>query len=169
MKHKIVLQVKGGNIQHIATSIDLDIHIIDYDNLKHLSLDSEITNETQPIAADIISKDNPDDIYREHVKQVIDEFLENRKMNNFIKWIEKYKPLRNGLASEPPYSGYMFETYGKELDYINDYAVRNPNYIWTLIEAENKMYIISGYHTINRFGYFITDRSWDRNDIEILI
>jgi len=36
-KEKIIIQLRGGVIQHITASTDLDIHIIDLDELNYFS------------------------------------------------------------------------------------------------------------------------------------
>ena len=79
------------------------------------------------------------------------------------KWMETYKPVLvhpkavNGIAPEDqaPWSGTMFETYGVELAHVETVAQRRPLTIWTLLD--DGATIISGFHYVNRFGYFITE------------
>lgn len=52
------------------------------------------------------------------------------------------------------FNGWLFETYGVEFDYV--YARKKDNRIITVIEAEDQIYFVSGYHIVNRLGYFIT-------------
>ena len=36
----------------------------------------------------------------------------------YEKFVETYKPIKNHIIQDTPYNGYMFETFGKEIDYI---------------------------------------------------
>lgn len=61
------------------------------------------------------------------------------------------------------YNGSLYETYGKELEHILRVA-NNPktrNKVWTLVDIDDNHYaIIAGYHLVDRFGYFITEKEW---------
>jgi len=80
----------------------------------------------------------------------------------FDQWCEKYRPTANDLCKGAPYDGLMFETYGAELEYVRRQADAN---IWTLVQAEDELVILSGWHIVNRLGYFITERPWDGLDV----
>ena len=60
------------------------------------------------------------------------------------------------------FGGCMYETYGEEVDYVR----QQPNKrIWTIIDEEDELYIIAGYHFVNRLGYLVTDEEWsDENE-----
>lgn len=75
----------------------------------------------------------------------------------YDEWEEKYKPIKNHLVEDASHNGTLFETYGKELQFI--YAQRDTGKVWTLIEGEedDNHYILSGYHWCNRLGYFLTE------------
>lgn len=32
--------------------------------------------------------------------------------------------------------------------------------VWTIVEAENDMYALSGFHIVNKLGYILTKREW---------
>ena len=66
----------------------------------------------------------------------------------------------NHLDPDSACDGYMFETSGKELRYIQIVAISHPNNIWTYMDADEGIYIVNGYHIINRIGYFITTTPW---------
>ncbi|MGI9363366.1 MAG: hypothetical protein ACR2O7_17735 [Parasphingorhabdus sp.] len=76
----------------------------------------------------------------------------------FDQWCEKYRTVQNTLRPDAPHDGLMFETYGAEQEYVRRQA---EDCIWTLIETENGFAILSGWHVVNRFGYFVTERPWD--------
>lgn len=64
------------------------------------------------------------------------------------------------------FNGRMFETYGEELLYVLEMAKKNR--VVTIIESDGEwqlndsneeistMYYVSGWHMVNRIGYFIT-------------
>lgn len=60
------------------------------------------------------------------------------------------------------FGGCMYETYGNEIDYIK----KQPNErVWTIIDEGDELYIIAGFHYVNRFGYLVTDEKWnDQNE-----
>lgn len=78
-------------------------------------------------------------------------------------WKEKYIPIENELVDDSPYSKTMFETYGKEIEFVLTYKHEN---IWTLIDGDqNNSWIVPGYHMVNILGYFITKTPWTDEDI----
>jgi len=80
----------------------------------------------------------------------------------FEQWCENYRPVANELCQGAPYDGLMFETYGAELEYVRR---QDSECIWTLVEAEDELVILSGWHIVNRLGYFVTERPWDGLDV----
>ena len=94
-------------------------------------------------------------------------------MENYIEmtmeeWEAKYKPIINHLDENASFQnendeGIMFETYGEELEFVRS---QNPLCIWTYHHGEsNSSYIGSGYHLVNRLGYFITEIPFEENQI----
>ena len=63
----------------------------------------------------------------------------------------------NHIDKDASCDGLMFETYGQELSYILDVVNSCPNKVWTCMDADDGIYIVSGYHVVNRIGYFITE------------
>ena len=54
-----------------------------------------------------------------------------------------------------PSRGNMFETFDEELDFVRSV---DPLRICTLVEGDDgDLYIVSGYHFVNRLGYFILE------------
>jgi hypothetical protein len=68
-------------------------------------------------------------------------------------WVRTYKPNLNPLDDNASYDGTMFETYGPEHHYVTEQPNENT---WTLIDEDGEMFIMEGYHWVNRMGYFIT-------------
>lgn len=88
-------------------------------------------------------------------------------MNDLIEiteedWFNTFKPIPNHIDHNASFNdgnhGYMFETYGEELDFVKK---QNPNTIWTYAEGDNGTYISNGWHVVNRLGYFITTLPFD--------
>ncbi|HMT01842.1 MAG TPA: hypothetical protein PKD00_00790 [Burkholderiales bacterium] len=72
---------------------------------------------------------------------------------NYEERVEKYKPIQNEISNSDSFDNTLFETFGEELE-----LVRNSKFskVWTLV-GETDSFIISGYHFVNRIGYFITE------------
>lgn len=67
-----------------------------------------------------------------------------------------YQPKKNHLDSCAGWDGCAYETFGDDLNYILTVNQTKPRSIWTLLEIDGHFVIQSGFHTINRFGYFVT-------------
>ena len=42
----------------------------------------------------------------------------------------------------------------------DDVKGMNYRYVWTVVEAENKMYLSPGFHIVDRIGYVIAQKPW---------
>ncbi len=79
---------------------------------------------------------------------------------------EIYKPQQNHIVGgeNAPFNGWMFETYGPELEYILSLA-NNPDTakrVWTILEGEgNSLCYSTGYHLVNRLGYLVTEMPYE--------
>lgn len=89
-----------------------------------------------------------------------------RPLMSFTQWCETFRPTTNPLVPTAPCDGLLFETFGPELQIVRTTDLAR---VWTLIEADDDtLYILSGLHTVNRLGYFITEAPWhgvDRMEI----
>lgn len=64
-----------------------------------------------------------------------------------------YKPLRNTFEEDAPLDGCMFETYGREDEFVRK---QQSNLIWTYQDDDNGDPVIcSGWHYVNRIGYLV--------------
>ena len=77
------------------------------------------------------------------------------KTLTFDDWIEKYNPIKNHLVDHGSFEGYIFETYGDEVDFVSS---QNPHNIWTMVNAGDESYIVPGFRWIDRDLYFITEK-----------
>lgn len=78
----------------------------------------------------------------------------------FESWLEDFKPIKNHLDDNASFQdengeGIMFETYGDDVAFVKS---QDPAKIWTYGDGDDGgSYIWSGWHFINRIGYFITE------------
>ena len=98
-------------------------------------------------------------------------------MNDLIElteeeWFDKFKPIPNHIDENASFSdgdnGYMFETYGEELDFVKSHQ---SNRIWTYCDNDfGGTSIFQGMRIVNRIGYFVTIVPFDANkDYQIQI
>lgn len=83
----------------------------------------------------------------------------------FEDWQNTYRPIRNPHrdSDDAPFGGLLFETFGVELDAVQ---AANPKCVWTLVSGDDDtLHILSGFHTVNRLGYFITKFYWPGDDV----
>ena len=79
------------------------------------------------------------------------------------EWFKQFKPIPNHLDENASFNdgehGYMFETYGDELEFVK---AQDNNRIWTYSDGDDGgTYISDGYHVVNRIGYFVTAVPYD--------
>ena len=89
--------------------------------------------------------------------------MPNLKILTEDEWFNTYKPIANHLDENASFNdgdqGYMFETYGDELEFVK---AQEPNRIWTYSDGDDGgTYISDGYHVVNRIGYFVTTVPYD--------
>lgn len=78
-------------------------------------------------------------------------------------WSDNYRPIIN-----PNNGTYLFEEYGKDLEYVT--AMAEQNKVWTWVEENGMTAIINGFHYLNRLGYYVTEVPWeDGQDITIVV
>lgn len=80
-------------------------------------------------------------------------------------WEAKYQPLKNHITKN---GDDKFETYGAELDYVLSIANSEPARVWTLVDGDDgNLYIVDGYHLVNRVNYFITKNPFEGQFMEV--
>jgi len=75
---------------------------------------------------------------------------------SFDDWVATYQPQRNHLDGNAPWDGLMYETFGPEVEFIKTVASTSPDRVWTLVDADGRSVIASGWHFVNRVGYMVT-------------
>lgn len=84
----------------------------------------------------------------------------------------QFNCVKNHIDNNAAFDGCMFETYGQEVDYIEQLLAdeEKKRHIWTILEVDGKMYFSSGWHFVNRFGYLVTEEAIPMNvgfDVEL--
>ena len=82
------------------------------------------------------------------------------------EWFDKYKPIKNHIDETSSFDGHMFETYGEEVEFVK---AQEQSRIWTYGDGDDgEGHIWSGWHFINRIGYFITEVPFPENtDVQV--
>jgi hypothetical protein len=75
----------------------------------------------------------------------------------YEEWVSKYKPMTNHITNED----FSYETYGDELQYV---LSQDDHNVWTELDGDNGVYLVNGYHLINRISYYITKQPWQEDD-----
>lgn len=70
----------------------------------------------------------------------------------FEEWVNTYHPIDDG---------HIFEDGGEE---YQDVLEQNPLRVWTLVSTDYGTEILSGFHYVNRLGYYITEIPFNEND-----
>lgn len=78
----------------------------------------------------------------------------------FDEFYDQYQPIDNVIGDE----GFLFETYGQDLEFVEK---QEKNKVWTLVEVDGILYLIPGFHVVNRLNYIITKQPWTDETIEI--
>lgn len=75
---------------------------------------------------------------------------------DFDYFTEHFKPIDN-----PTEENYIFETYGEEYEKVLQWGKqKSDNYVWTIIDSNNGLYLVPGWHYIDRFAYILTTIPW---------
>ena len=101
------------------------------------------------------------------------------------EFYQKFKRQENLFDNNASFDGCMFETYGEELDYV--FEMSKMNRVITIIEGDDEreetfiddmgveiteaipnMYYASGFHLVNRMGYFVLDKPYEY-DFEVKV
>jgi hypothetical protein len=78
-------------------------------------------------------------------------------VKNLDEFEKRYELLKNKFDKSAAYEGAWFETFGKEELFVRN---TNPKKVWTIVEGDEGIWLIAGFHIVNRLGYLITQTSW---------
>jgi hypothetical protein len=84
------------------------------------------------------------------------------------EFYEKFHPIKNHIDDNASFDGCSFETYLEEEKFVKETAQETPRKVWTILDCDGSLYIVSGYHFVNRLNYLITEEEFEEDvDIEI--
>lgn len=92
-------------------------------------------------------------------------------MTNYVSitWKEfeqQFKPIKNHFSNDPDET--MFETYGEEVEFV--IANTPARKVWTYADGDYCSYVSSGYHYVNRIGYYVCQVPYDEDtEYEIIV
>jgi hypothetical protein len=89
------------------------------------------------------------------------------KIITWETFVKKYNPIKNNIDKDSGFDGFFFETFGEEYKQVKKAYDKNPKNVWTIIDADDKPYIRSGWSYVNRLGYIITKKEWEHESIEV--
>ncbi|HZF02307.1 MAG TPA: hypothetical protein VE344_10470 [Methylomirabilota bacterium] len=73
----------------------------------------------------------------------------------------RYEPMKNNFDESAAYEGAWFETFGEAELFVRN---ADPKTVWTIVEGDEFLWLIAGFHYVNRFGYLITRTPWKSDD-----
>jgi hypothetical protein len=158
MATRVIIEVTGGVVTNV------------YSNEKELSyivVDNDTDSGTE--IGDEMQQDDISNLGDGTIEGALAFYRLGKAFDDYERWEVKYRPMDNTLASEErPYNNKMFETFGAEEEHIFSMA---EEHVWTLIEAEGKMYLRNGRWQIDRQGYFWCQKPWEGGcgAIEIMV
>lgn len=72
-------------------------------------------------------------------------------------WEAEFKPVQNPFSDDRGWNGLMFETYGDDWGFV----LKNmSNHVWTWVDSDEGTFLVTGFHYVNRIGYFVTEKPW---------
>jgi hypothetical protein len=72
----------------------------------------------------------------------------------YEEWFDTYKPILNKVTNYPSDTQYAFETFGDEVDFV---LTHDEKFVWTEVDGDEGVYIINGFHYVNRIQYYICE------------
>lgn len=70
--------------------------------------------------------------------------------------LEDFKPLKNPHGDHG-WDSTLWDTHGAEFNFVRN---QKENHVWTLVNTDDGLRIITGFHHVNRVGYFVTEEPW---------
>lgn len=83
----------------------------------------------------------------------------------YDKWMNDHEPLGCSVV----FDDERLETYGDDMEKVERQMKENPNHVWTAVEGDDgKLYVLAGYHHVNRLHHFITKKPWTNADLIVI-
>jgi hypothetical protein len=93
------------------------------------------------------------------VKEINNET--NLIMLDYFGWIERYKIIMD--PEDNMHSPLDVDPRCKKISDNTFYRALQENKIWTLIEGDKEVQIVSGYHHVNRLKHYMAEVPYDTN------
>lgn len=83
------------------------------------------------------------------------------RKSDYEIFLEKFKPIENPKEENL----FMFETYGEQYQIVENHVKqKGDQYCWTVVDGEkSNLYLIPGWHFVNRLGYVLTTVPFEEN------
>lgn len=82
---------------------------------------------------------------------------------------ETFKPQQNHIDNNVGFNGWMYETYGEELDYVFNIALKERR-VWTIIEGDNDtLFYCPGFKYVNRIGFIVCEKEYPKGQEDIQV
>ena len=92
------------------------------------------------------------------------------------EFYEVYKPIKNHLDNNASFDGFLYETFGEEIEYCFKLSKLEKR-VWTIIECNDEdeeieedddgmpscLYAVSGFHYVNRIGFMVTEKPYTKD------
>jgi len=78
-------------------------------------------------------------------------------MKDLDEFEKRYEPLKNNFDKFAAYEGAWFETFGAEEVFVRH---ADPKTVWTVVEDDEFLWLIAGFHRVNRIAHLITRTPW---------
>lgn len=99
------------------------------------------------------------------MKNIPKDRIKGQKNMTWDQWEEAFSPKQNTVSNREEYNGWLFETYGEDLEYIKELNADEFKklHVWTVFDEETDgVFCISeGLHWVNAMGYFVTEKAYD--------
>ena len=78
-------------------------------------------------------------------------------MKTYDEFEMRYEPIKNHFDKFAANEGTWFETFGEAELFVQN---ADPKTVWTIVECDESIWLIAGFHFVNRLGYLITQTPW---------
>lgn len=79
---------------------------------------------------------------------------------------QRYKPRDNHLLEDAPFNGWMYETFGEEMEAVD---AADPKHVWTYMDCDGILILAAGKRLSDRLGYILTEVPWETGQEEVIL
>lgn len=89
---------------------------------------------------------------------------EARRILTDSEFYQNFTEVTNTVEDGEMNGEERFETYGADLEHVMSTPERN---VWTCVDADGGLYLLPGFHYVNRLYYVITEEEWTDDILEV--